>query len=99
MSAPQPQQPRLPGMTQRPVEEPRPLRVPAWVWVAGGLVLVVGAVVALVVMLSTGWLLPATSGIALVLIPVGIVVAGRGLALQRRRRSATARPPVEPDEA
>lgn len=79
------EQPRLPGMTQRPVEEPRERQAPAWAWLVGGAVLAIGGVAALVAMVATGFLLPATSGIATVLVPAGIVVLARGVVLHRRR--------------
>lgn len=79
---------RLPGEGQRPVQPPRERHRSPRGWVLGGSALVVVAVVALSIMVATGFALPATTVVLLVAIPVGLGVALRGLALERRARDA-----------
>lgn len=76
--------PRLPGESQRPVMPPRERRVSPQRIAVGGVALVVLGAVGLSILTATGMALPATSAVLIVLIPVGIGVAMRGLALQRR---------------
>ncbi|SDH49571.1 SdpI family protein [Agrococcus jejuensis] len=76
--------PRLPGEGQRPVMPPREHRVPPRWWIVGGLALIVVGVVGLAIMMATSMALPATFVVLMVLVPVGIGVVLRGIALERR---------------
>ncbi|WP_144720274.1 hypothetical protein [Agrococcus jejuensis] len=84
--------PRLPGESQRAVRPSREHRLPPRWWIAGGVALVVVGVVGLSIMMATSMALPATFVVLVVLVPVGIGVALRGFALERR---ADARPSTE----
>lgn len=86
--------PRLPGERQREVMPPREHRVPPRWWIVGGVALVAVGVVGLSIMLATSMALPMTFVALVAIVPIGIGVALRGIALERRAAGRTG-----PDDA